>query len=114
MLAVFVIWGLDTQGDAENPVFNLCWERRKRVGGFLNLVNMKKLSFEKFNSSKMNSNSLKLVSGGDYSTPGGSVTMDNVATNGTVYSSCTVSWSGDTGREGVGVVSYQNETLACG
>jgi hypothetical protein len=33
MLAVFVIWGLDTEGDAENPVFNLCWERFKRVGG---------------------------------------------------------------------------------
>jgi hypothetical protein len=33
MLAVFDIWGLDTEGDAENPVFNLCWGRRKRVGG---------------------------------------------------------------------------------
>ena len=49
MLAVFVIWGLDTEGDAENPVFNLCWGRRKRVGELLNLLIMK---FEKLSSLK--------------------------------------------------------------
>jgi hypothetical protein len=64
MLAVFVIWGLDTEGDAENPVFNLCWGRRKRVGKLLNLLIMKKLSFEKFSSKKVITESTKTVNGG--------------------------------------------------
>jgi hypothetical protein len=70
MLAVFVIWGLDTEGYAENPVFNLCWGRRKRVGGFLNLLIMK---FEKINSKKFAAFadkkmvSIHLIRGGDES-----------------------------------------------
>jgi hypothetical protein len=74
MLAVFVIWGLDTEGDAENPVFNLCWERFKRVGELLNLLIMKKLNFEKFNSKKVNKNTLmSIIGGGGTETGSGSV-----------------------------------------
>ncbi len=70
MLAVFVIWGLDTEGDAENPVFNLCWGRFKRVGESLNLLIMK---FENINSKKFAAfankkvSSTSLIRGGDES-----------------------------------------------
>jgi hypothetical protein len=64
MLAVFVIWGLDTEGDAENPVFNLCWGRFKRVGKLLNLLIMKKMLFEKFKESILDKSILKSVVGG--------------------------------------------------
>lgn len=74
---------------------------------------MKKLSFDKFNTSKIDSSMLSKISGGDYSTAAGSVTMSNVLADGGVYASCTVSWSSDTGRDGVGVISYNNETRAC-
>jgi hypothetical protein len=64
MLAVFVIWGLDTEGDAENPVLNLCWERFKRVGEFLNLLIMKNLSFDAFTPFAMtNAQSSQIVGG---------------------------------------------------
>ena len=78
---------------------------------------MNKLSFEKFNTSKIDVGMLNKISGGDYSTPGDSVTMSNVAgsNNGVqgVWTSCTVSWGSDTAREGVGIISYNNETSAC-
>jgi hypothetical protein len=67
MLAVFVIWGLDTEGDAENPVFNLCWERFKRVGiVFKFFLKMKKLNFEKFTNNKVESSQSSKLKGGSH------------------------------------------------
>jgi hypothetical protein len=69
MLAVFVFWGLMTEGIAEHPAFAWFFTEgaiEKRVGLFLNFITMKKLSFEKFAAQKIEVDQTKKTKGGGY------------------------------------------------
>jgi hypothetical protein len=62
MLAVFVFWGLDTEGDAENPACLTFEYGGERVGLFYNFQKMEKLSLKKFE--KMKTNTPNQIKGG--------------------------------------------------
>jgi hypothetical protein len=55
---------LDTEGDAENPVLSLCWERFKRVGKLKKEKFMKKQFLDTFKNALISSELTKTITGG--------------------------------------------------